>query len=171
MTRTRGRAPDDPQGRARRPRPDRAQGAPAGHSAGGRTPSSSSVPARPPSPSPRRPPSPSPSSPLLSRTLYAYTVSLTYGVSLSSETMSQPAQRRAPLTRERVVRAAIALADEGGIEALSMRKLAKDLGVEAMSLYNHVSNKGDLVDAMVDLVVREIELPADPDWESAIRRC
>jgi AcrR family transcriptional regulator len=85
--------------------------------------------------------------------------------------MSQPAQRRAPLTRERVVRAAIALADEGGIEALSMRKLAKDLGVEAMSLYNHVSNKGDLVDAMVDLVVREIELPVDPDWEQAIRQC
>jgi AcrR family transcriptional regulator len=85
--------------------------------------------------------------------------------------VSQPAQRRAPLTRERVVRAAIALADEGGIEALSMRKLAKDLGVEAMSLYNHVNNKGDLVEGMVDLVVREIELPADPDWEKAIRHC
>jgi AcrR family transcriptional regulator len=69
------------------------------------------------------------------------------------------------------VRAAIALADEGGIEALSMRKLARDLGVEAMSLYNHVKNKGDLVDAMCDLVVREIELPDDPDWEQAIRRC
>jgi AcrR family transcriptional regulator len=69
------------------------------------------------------------------------------------------------------VRAAIALADEGGIEALSMRKLAKDLGVEAMSLYNHVNNKGDLVDAMVDLVLREIELPSDPDWEKAIRQC
>ena len=69
------------------------------------------------------------------------------------------------------MRAAIALADEGGIEALSMRKLANDLGVEAMSLYNHVTNKGDLVDAMVDLVVREIELPADPDWEQAIRQC
>jgi AcrR family transcriptional regulator len=85
--------------------------------------------------------------------------------------MGQPAERRAPLTRERVVRAAIALADEGGIEALSMRKLASDLGVEAMSLYNHVRNKRDLVDAMVDQVVREIELPADPDWEQAIRDC
>ena len=52
-----------------------------------------------------------------------------------------------------------------------MRKLAKDLGVEAMSLYNHVNNKGDLVEGMVDLVVREIELPADPDWEKAIRHC
>ena len=69
------------------------------------------------------------------------------------------------------MRAAIALADDGGIEALSMRKLAKDLGVEAMSLYNHVNNKDDLVDAMVDLVVREIELPSDPDWEHAIRQC
>jgi AcrR family transcriptional regulator len=85
--------------------------------------------------------------------------------------MSPRAQRRAPLTRERVVRTAIALADDGGIEALSMRKLAKDLGVEAMSLYNHVNNKDDLVDAMVDLVVREIELPSDPDWEKAIRQC
>jgi AcrR family transcriptional regulator len=69
------------------------------------------------------------------------------------------------------VRAAIALADDGGIEALSMRKLAKDLGVEAMSLYNHVSKKGDLVEAMVDLVVGEIELPSEPDWERAVRRC
>jgi AcrR family transcriptional regulator len=80
-------------------------------------------------------------------------------------------QRRRPLTREHVVRAAIALADDGGIEALSMRKLAKDLGVEAMSLYNHVKNKDDLVDEMVDLVVRQIELPSDPDWERAIRQC
>jgi AcrR family transcriptional regulator len=85
--------------------------------------------------------------------------------------MSKPAQRRAPLTRERILRAAVALADDGGIEALSMRKLAKELGVEAMSLYNHVNNKGDLVDAMVDLVVRKIELPSDPDWKKAIRQC
>jgi AcrR family transcriptional regulator len=84
---------------------------------------------------------------------------------------SRAKQRRRPLTRERVLRAAIALADEGGIEALSMRKLAKELGVEAMSLYNHVANKGDLVEAMVGLVVAEIELPSDPDWEQAIRRC
>jgi AcrR family transcriptional regulator len=81
------------------------------------------------------------------------------------------APQRAPLTRERVVRAAVALADDNGIEAVSMRRLAKDLGVEAMSLYNHVENKGDLVDAMVDDVVREIELPSDQEWETAIRRC
>jgi AcrR family transcriptional regulator len=78
---------------------------------------------------------------------------------------------RAPLSRERVLQAAIRLADDGGIESLSMRKLARELGVEAMSLYNHVANKGDLVDSIVDLVVEEIELPADGDWEAAIRRC
>jgi AcrR family transcriptional regulator len=78
---------------------------------------------------------------------------------------------RTPLSKERVLRAALELADAEGIEALSMRRLAKELGVEAMSLYNHVKNKDDLVDAMVDLVVREIELPSEPDWEKAIRHC
>jgi AcrR family transcriptional regulator len=79
-------------------------------------------------------------------------------------------QSRTPLSRERVLDAAIGLADAGGIESLSMRKLAKELGVEAMSLYNHVANKGDLVDAIVDRVVGEIELPADSDdWEREIR--
>jgi AcrR family transcriptional regulator len=80
--------------------------------------------------------------------------------------------RRAPLSRERVLNAAIGLADEGGIESLTMRKLAGELGVEAMSLYNHVANKGDLVDAIADLVVSEIELPvATEAWEVAVRTC
>src|SRR5947208_6216358 len=79
-------------------------------------------------------------------------------------------QKRQPLSRERVLDAAIALADRDGLDALSMRKLAQALGVEAMSLYNHVANKGDLVDAMVDRVIAEIELP-DGDWEDAVRRC
>src|SRR6476660_8538914 len=78
---------------------------------------------------------------------------------------------RTPLSRERVLAAAIHLADEGGIELLSMRKLARELGVEAMSLYNHVANKGDLVGGIVDRIVGEFELPATGDWESAIRRC
>jgi AcrR family transcriptional regulator len=79
---------------------------------------------------------------------------------------------RTPLSRERVLRAALALADERGLEALSMRKLAQELGVEAMSLYNHVANKGDLVDAIVDLAVGEIELPSSTeDWEAAVREC
>ena len=79
-------------------------------------------------------------------------------------------QKRKPLSRERVLDAAIALADRDGLDALSMRKLAQALGVEAMSLYNHVANKGDLVDAMVDRVIAEIELP-DGEWEDAVRRC
>lgn len=82
------------------------------------------------------------------------------------------AQSRVPLSRERVLHAAIRLADQGGIESLTMRKLAQALGVEAMSLYNHVANKGDLVDGIADLVVSEIELPSTAeDWDVAIREC
>ena len=85
------------------------------------------------------------------------------------DSSSQP---RVPLSRERVLNAAIGLADEGGIDSLTMRKLARALGVEAMSLYNHVANKGDLVDAIVALVVSEIDLPATAEpWEVAIRKC
>jgi AcrR family transcriptional regulator len=75
----------------------------------------------------------------------------------------------AKLSRQRILRAAVRLADEGGIESLTMRKLARKLGVEAMSLYNHVANKDDLVDGMVDLVVGEIELPEAGEWDAAIR--
>ena len=78
---------------------------------------------------------------------------------------------RAPLTKERVLRAAIELADAGGVEALSMRRLAKELGVEAMSLYNHVANKDAILDGIIDAVVSEIELPpAGDDWKAAIRQ-
>ena len=67
--------------------------------------------------------------------------------------------------------AAVLLADEDGIESLTMRKLGLRLGVEAMSLYNHVANKDDLLDGVVDLVVSEIELPSDAaDWKEAMRR-
>jgi AcrR family transcriptional regulator len=77
---------------------------------------------------------------------------------------------RAPLSRERVMRAAIALADSGGIESLSMRKLGQDLGVEAMSLYNHVANKDDILDGIVDVVFSEIALPSGgADWKPAMR--
>jgi AcrR family transcriptional regulator len=80
------------------------------------------------------------------------------------------AQRRTPLSRQRVLRAAVDLADKGGIESLSMRNLAQELGVEAMSLYRHVRNKGDIVDGMVDLVFGEIGLPpTDADWKAAMR--
>ncbi|MGB3440904.1 MAG: TetR/AcrR family transcriptional regulator [Actinophytocola sp.] len=77
---------------------------------------------------------------------------------------------RGRLNRDRVLRAAVELADAGGIESLTMRKLGVELGVEAMSLYNHVANKVDLLDGMIDCVFEEIELPADgAGWRSAMR--
>jgi AcrR family transcriptional regulator len=77
---------------------------------------------------------------------------------------------RAPLSRERVLVAAVAFSDEHGITALTMRKLGEALGVEAMSLYNHVANKEQLLDGMVDRVFAEIELPAGgADWKAAMR--
>ena len=79
--------------------------------------------------------------------------------------------RRAPLSRDQVLRAAVALADEGGIGALSMRKLGQVLGVEAMSLYNHVASKSDLLDGMIDVVFSEIGLPpGDAGWKPAMRQ-
>ncbi|MGX1885937.1 TetR/AcrR family transcriptional regulator [Streptomyces sp. NPDC055287] len=81
------------------------------------------------------------------------------------------AARRAPLSRDRVLRAAVALADDIGIEALSMRKLAQELGVVPMALYKHVANKEQLLDGMVDAVVGEIDPPAaGPDGKSAVRQ-
>jgi AcrR family transcriptional regulator len=78
---------------------------------------------------------------------------------------------RTPLNRERVVRAAVALADDAGLEALSMRKLGQRLGVEAMSLYNHVANKDAIMDGIIDLVVSEITLPSpSDDWKTAMRQ-
>ena len=77
---------------------------------------------------------------------------------------------RPPLSRERVVRAAVGLADENGIEPLTMRGLGDAVGVKAMSLYNHVANKEDLLDAMIDLVFSEIDLPSsEVGWKSAMR--
>ena len=80
---------------------------------------------------------------------------------------------RPALTRDRVVAEAVAFADEHGIDALSMRKLAQALGVEAMSLYHHVANKDDLLDGMVDAVFAEIDRPApDGPWQDEVRgRC
>jgi AcrR family transcriptional regulator len=78
---------------------------------------------------------------------------------------------RTPLSRDRVVRAGVAFADERGIASLSMRKLGDVLGVEAMSLYNHVANKSELLDGMVDVVFGEIALPGRrSDWRPAMRR-
>jgi AcrR family transcriptional regulator len=86
--------------------------------------------------------------------------------------MATRSRTRKPLTKERVLSQAIALADADGIDALTMRKLGQALGVEAMSLYNHVANKRELVAAMVDRVVEQFELPDDERrWDVAIRRC
>jgi len=77
---------------------------------------------------------------------------------------------RAPLTRDRIIDAAVVLADTAGVDELSMRKLGAELGVEAMSLYNHVENKDDILDGMIDHVFRAIPLPpADSDWRLSIR--
>jgi AcrR family transcriptional regulator len=82
-----------------------------------------------------------------------------------------PREPRTPLSRDRVLRAAIALADETGIEGVTMRRLAQELGAEAMSLYYHVARKDDILDGIADIVVGEIELPrADEDWKAALRR-
>jgi AcrR family transcriptional regulator len=89
--------------------------------------------------------------------------------------MDQPtesqSQQRTPLDRVRVLSTAVSMADDGGLEAVTMRKLAQRLGVEAMSLYYHVSNKDEILDGMIDIVIGEIELPmSDDDWKPAMRK-
>jgi len=77
---------------------------------------------------------------------------------------------RQPLTRGRILTSAIAFADEHGVEALTMRKVADQLGFGVMSLYNHVSNKEEMLIGMVDLVSAEIELPSfEGDWRASMR--
>jgi AcrR family transcriptional regulator len=77
---------------------------------------------------------------------------------------------RVPVTRDLALRAAMALADRDGLASLSMRRLARELGIEAMSVYYHLKNKEDLLDGMVDLVFTEIKLPvAGDDWQSVLR--
>src|SRR3954464_8172509 len=84
---------------------------------------------------------------------------------------SRTEDRRAPLTRARVLEAAVELADREGIDAVSMRRLGQVLGVEAMSLYTHVRGKEDLLDGMVDTVVGQITVDtAGPDWQRTLRR-
>src|SRR5688572_643846 len=84
---------------------------------------------------------------------------------------TKPTQRSLPLTRERVLEAALNLADQGGLEGLSMRKLGQALGVEAMALYYHFANKERVLDGIVDLVFGEIDLPrVGEDWKVAMRR-
>ena len=81
----------------------------------------------------------------------------------------QRAEPRVPLNRERVLEAAVRLADTHGVDALTMRRLGQDLGVEAMSLYNHVANKEDILNGIAEIVFSEITLPAGDDWKEALR--
>lgn len=79
--------------------------------------------------------------------------------------------RRTALRRDRVLRAAVGVADRDGIEALTMRRLGQELGVEAMSLYNHVANKDEVLDGIVDVVVAEIDVPPPgTHWRTAMRQ-
>ncbi len=87
-------------------------------------------------------------------------------------TSTRQRARRLPLSRELVLQTALRLADQGGLESLSMRKLGQELGVEAMALYYHFANKDEIVDGIVDLVFTEVELPSTtaPDWRDEMRR-
>jgi AcrR family transcriptional regulator len=80
-------------------------------------------------------------------------------------------ERRTPLTRDRVLRAAVDLADRGGNDALSMRKLGQELGVDAMALYRHVRGKDDLLDGLVEVIVGQIERPSPgASWKTNLRQ-
>src|SRR5687767_6759619 len=106
-------------------------------------------------------------------TLYAYAATLMRTMyAVKKKIVSKRSARARPrLSRERVLRAAMDHADRGGIETLTMRKLAEVLGVAPMALYRHVANKDDLIDAMVDLAFGEIGLPpSSADWRTAMRQ-
>jgi AcrR family transcriptional regulator len=84
--------------------------------------------------------------------------------------ITERSQTREPLSRERILGAAVALADEGGVDSLSMRRIAQELGVVPMALYKHVANKDELLDGMVDVVVEEIDPPIrGADWKTSMR--
>jgi AcrR family transcriptional regulator len=83
-----------------------------------------------------------------------------------------PRRRRGKLSRELVLAAALRLADDEGIDAVSMRRLGQAMGVEAMSLYKHVAGKEDILDGIADLVTAEVDVPAlDAPWRDALRAC
>ncbi len=89
---------------------------------------------------------------------------------MASQNEAQEPAARAPLSRDRVLKAAVALADKEGLEGLSMRKLGAELGVVPMAFYKHVGNKEDMLDGMVDVVFAEISVPPpDLDWKATTR--
>jgi len=104
--------------------------------------------------------------------MYGYHWERSIQMAARTDTAAEP---RIPLRKERVLAAAIALADEAGIESLTMRRLAHELGVEAMSLYYHVANKEEVLDGMVDVLLGEIntevsQIEAGTDWKAAMRQ-
>lgn len=85
--------------------------------------------------------------------------------------MASRTEPRVPLSRDRILQTALDLADDHGVESLTMRKLGQTLGFEAMSLYNHVANKDDVLDGILDLVLAESDPPVpDGDWAAAVRQ-
>ncbi|HVK35596.1 MAG TPA: TetR/AcrR family transcriptional regulator C-terminal domain-containing protein [Microlunatus sp.] len=89
---------------------------------------------------------------------------------MTDQSEQSPGQGRPALSRERVVEGAVAIADARGIAALTIRSLAQHLGVKPMSLYYYVANKSEILDAIVDVVFSEIDLPTvDGDWRSEVR--
>ena len=86
-----------------------------------------------------------------------------------SDAHTDPAAKP-PLTRERILAEAVAFADEHGVDALTMRKLAERLDAGAMSLYTHVRNKDDMIEGMIDLVTADMVVPEGSDWRAAMRR-
>ncbi|MDH4111711.1 MAG: TetR/AcrR family transcriptional regulator [Actinomycetota bacterium] len=101
----------------------------------------------------------------------AYLVIYDYLVSLSTVALDGTISPRPPLTKGRVLQAAVDLCDRDGLGALTMRRLGTELGVEAMSLYKHVTNKEEILDGIVEVVVGEIAIPsAGSDWKQAMRR-
>src|SRR5918997_1745249 len=88
-----------------------------------------------------------------------------------SKPVTESPRVRVPLDRDRVLRGAIAVADAGGVRALTIRSLAAELGVKPMSVYYYFANKSEILDGIVDVVFSEIDLPpGDGDWQSEIRR-
>jgi len=103
-------------------------------------------------------------------TAYTLLWTIVYGYTFKHDDL-QTHTGRTRLSRLLVLQAAVALADEDGLEGLTMRRLARQLGVVPMALYKHVANKDELLDGMVDIVFGEIESPSiDDDWRSAMRR-
>jgi AcrR family transcriptional regulator len=91
---------------------------------------------------------------------------------VSTERISEGAlakPRREPLTRERVIRAALRIMDQEGLEAVSMRRIGRELGVEAMSLYNHVQDKEDILDSICEAVLSEFRIPDADGWTEGAR--